>query len=192
MRNGCIVLVWMFNSCIVQVWMYSGCIVQVWMCNDCIVQVWMYNGCIVQVLVCDDCIVQVWMCNGSILLTPCSHVGHIFRATNPITWSAGNPVLRSNMRVAEVWLDRYKHYYYEAFSSAKVCLVCRLSLPIPLSLCLFLRSYVCLSVYLFLRLYVSLSVSPIICLSVYSSLILHPFLCLLLFLECLNSIITAL
>ena len=80
------------------------------MCNGCIVQVWMCNGCIV----------QVWMCNGSILLTPCSRVGHIFRPSNPITWSKGYYIIKNSMRVAEVWMDRYKHYFYEAFSSKKV------------------------------------------------------------------------
>ena len=87
----------------------------------------MCNGCIVQVWVCNGCIVQVWMCNGSILLTPCSHVGHIFRSSSPITWSKGYYVIRNSMRVAEVWMDRYKHYFYEAFSSKKVGFVCCLS-----------------------------------------------------------------
>ena len=90
------------------------------MCNGCIVQVRMCNGCIVQVWMCNGCIVQVWMCNGSILLTPCSRVGHIFRTSSPITWSKGYYVIKNSMRVAEVWMDRYKHYFYEAFSSKKV------------------------------------------------------------------------
>ena len=68
------------------------------------------------------------MCNGSILLIPCSHVGHIFRPKSPIKWSKDNPVVRNSMRVAEVWMDRYKLYYHEAASaSAKVGLSFRLS-----------------------------------------------------------------
>ncbi|KAH9507177.1 putative polypeptide N-acetylgalactosaminyltransferase 9 [Bulinus truncatus] len=55
---------------------------------------------------------KTWMCGGSLLLSLCSHVGHIFRNSNPnlkgIHMTYKNPV-----RVAEVWMDRFKHYFYE-------------------------------------------------------------------------------
>ena len=55
---------------------------------------------------------QVWMCGGSVVIAECSHVGHIFRTSNPIKWTQqlGN---RNYVRVAMVWMDEYKDYYFE-------------------------------------------------------------------------------
>ncbi|XP_070210462.1 polypeptide N-acetylgalactosaminyltransferase 5-like [Littorina saxatilis] len=55
---------------------------------------------------------KAWMCNGSVELIPCSHVGHIFRKSNPIKWT-GDIGNKNSVRVAEVWMDDYKNYYYE-------------------------------------------------------------------------------
>ncbi|XP_076438477.1 polypeptide N-acetylgalactosaminyltransferase 5-like [Babylonia areolata] len=55
---------------------------------------------------------KAWMCNGSVELIPCSHVGHIFRRSNPIKWT-GNIGNKNSVRVAEVWMDDYKNYFYE-------------------------------------------------------------------------------
>ncbi|XP_067668062.1 polypeptide N-acetylgalactosaminyltransferase 5-like [Haliotis asinina] len=58
---------------------------------------------------------KVWMCNGSVHLLPCSQVGHVFRNSNPVTWPNGQNVANVNSaRVAEVWMDDYKHYLYDA------------------------------------------------------------------------------
>ncbi|XP_070178654.1 polypeptide N-acetylgalactosaminyltransferase 5-like isoform X1 [Littorina saxatilis] len=63
---------------------------------------------------------KVWMCNGSIAWTPCSHVGHIFRKTNPIRWKQGlNPANRNSVRVATVWMDRFRNYFFEAAGKGK-------------------------------------------------------------------------
>ncbi|XP_067670021.1 polypeptide N-acetylgalactosaminyltransferase 5-like [Haliotis asinina] len=60
---------------------------------------------------------KTWMCNGTLELLPCSHVGHIFRRRNPVKWKeGGNPILTNSLRVAEVWLDEYKHLFYEQTS----------------------------------------------------------------------------
>ncbi|XP_067670023.1 polypeptide N-acetylgalactosaminyltransferase 5-like [Haliotis asinina] len=60
---------------------------------------------------------KVWMCNGTLELLPCSHVGHVFRMRNPVSWDgAGTPVVTNAMRVAEVWLDEYKYLFYEQTS----------------------------------------------------------------------------
>jgi polypeptide N-acetylgalactosaminyltransferase len=57
---------------------------------------------------------KVWMCGGELLCTPCSHVGHIFRKRSPYKWPSNVNVVRKNtVRLAEVWLDDYKKYYYE-------------------------------------------------------------------------------
>ena len=62
-------------------------------------------------------LIQIWMCGGSLEIHPCSHVGHIFRTTSPHKWDVPNgglhPVKRNAMRVAEVWLDEYRLFYYE-------------------------------------------------------------------------------
>ena len=54
------------------------------------------------------------MCGGTLENVPCSHVGHIFRKRTPYKWRTGVNVLKKNsIRLAEVWLDDYKKYYYE-------------------------------------------------------------------------------
>ncbi|KAK3607998.1 hypothetical protein CHS0354_009933 [Potamilus streckersoni] len=56
-----------------------------------------------------------WMCGGSLEIHPCSHVAHVFRSTSPYSWGKSFfEILRKNaVRVAEVWLDEYKDFYYE-------------------------------------------------------------------------------
>ncbi|VDN60240.1 unnamed protein product [Dracunculus medinensis] len=57
---------------------------------------------------------KIWMCGGTLEIVPCSHVGHIFRKRSPYKWRTGVNVLKRNsVRLAEVWLDDYKKYYYE-------------------------------------------------------------------------------
>ncbi|CAL4066204.1 unnamed protein product [Meganyctiphanes norvegica] len=59
---------------------------------------------------------KIWMCGGTLEIIPCSHVGHIFRSRMPYTW-AGHPnssaFRKNSIRLAEVWMDDYKKYYYE-------------------------------------------------------------------------------
>lgn len=57
---------------------------------------------------------RIWMCGGTLETTPCSHVGHIFRKRTPYKWRENVNVLqKNNIRLAEVWLDEYKQYYYD-------------------------------------------------------------------------------
>lgn len=57
---------------------------------------------------------KIWMCGGTLEIVPCSHVGHIFRKRSPYQWRTGVNVLKRNsIRLAEVWLDDYKQYYYQ-------------------------------------------------------------------------------
>ncbi|CAL1546038.1 unnamed protein product, partial [Lymnaea stagnalis] len=58
---------------------------------------------------------KAWMCGGSIVLATCSHVGHVFRKNNPYI-SDYSEVINNHFRVAEVWLDEYKHYFYEQWA----------------------------------------------------------------------------
>jgi len=56
---------------------------------------------------------KTWMCGGILEIIPCSHVGHIFRKRSPYKWRSNvNVVVRNSVRLAEVWLDEYKEYYY--------------------------------------------------------------------------------
>ncbi|MCP9258379.1 putative N-acetylgalactosaminyltransferase 9 [Dirofilaria immitis] len=59
---------------------------------------------------------RVWMCGGSIEFIPCSHVGHIFRAGHPynMTGPGSNMDVHgtNSKRLAEVWMDNYKRFYY--------------------------------------------------------------------------------
>jgi polypeptide N-acetylgalactosaminyltransferase len=60
---------------------------------------------------------RVWMCGGILEIIPCSHVGHIFRKRSPYKWKTGvNVVKKNTIRLAEVWMDDYKKYYYERFN----------------------------------------------------------------------------
>lgn len=57
---------------------------------------------------------KTWMCGGTLEIIPCSHVGHVFRSRSPYKWRTGVNVLRRNsVRLAEVWMDDYKRYYYD-------------------------------------------------------------------------------
>lgn len=57
---------------------------------------------------------KTWMCGGTLLIIPCSRVAHIFRKSQPYKFPKGNmkTFLKNNIRVAEVWLDKYKRAFY--------------------------------------------------------------------------------
>ena len=63
------------------------------------------------------------MCGGTLEIVVCSHVGHIFRSRSPYKWRTGENVLKKNtVRLAEVWMDDYKQYYFERFNNDLVCI----------------------------------------------------------------------
>lgn len=62
------------------------------------------------------------MCGGKLESIPCSHVEHIFRKKSLYSWGTGTNVLRkTSVRLAEVWVDDYKQYYYEKIKYNLVC-----------------------------------------------------------------------
>ena len=48
------------------------------------------------------------------MIATCSHVGHVFRKSTPYTFPGGTSkiVNHNNARLAEVWLDEWKEFYF--------------------------------------------------------------------------------
>ncbi|GAB6033349.1 hypothetical protein CHUAL_013116 [Chamberlinius hualienensis] len=64
---------------------------------------------------------NIWMCGGTLELITCSHVGHVFRRTTPYSFPGGTSrvVNHNNARLAEVWLDDWKNFYYAISPGAR-------------------------------------------------------------------------
>ena len=61
---------------------------------------------------------RIWRCGGSLMVVPCSHIGHVYRSVTPhsipgsIHEKRDRPTINT-ARFAEVWLDDYKNFYYQ-------------------------------------------------------------------------------
>ncbi|KAG8227664.1 hypothetical protein J437_LFUL006974 [Ladona fulva] len=66
------------------------------------------------VLFANQLMIDVWMCGGRLEISTCSHVGHVFRKSTPYSFPGGTSkiVNHNNARLAEVWLDEWKEFYY--------------------------------------------------------------------------------
>ena len=55
------------------------------------------------------------MGGGSLLIVTCSHVGHVFRKATPYTFPGGTGriINHNNARLAEVWMDEWREFYYK-------------------------------------------------------------------------------
>jgi len=63
---------------------------------------------------------RVWMCGGSMEISPCSHIGHIYREFDRFGVdsqiehrSVGKTLDRNDARVAEVWMGDFKQLFYK-------------------------------------------------------------------------------
>jgi len=63
---------------------------------------------------------RVWMCGGTLLIVPCSHVGHVFRKKTPYKYPDGlqKTVNRNTRRLIDVWTDEYVNYFHATILSA--------------------------------------------------------------------------
>jgi len=57
------------------------------------------------------------MCGGNLKIAPCSRVGHVFRKTTPYSFPGGTShiVDKNNGRLAAVWLDQWRSFYFAMF-----------------------------------------------------------------------------
>jgi len=65
---------------------------------------------------------KTWLCGGQAEYIPCSHVGHIYRGKHPYKWYKPGPDRAFTVnarRLAEVWLDEYKKFFYAIAPDSK-------------------------------------------------------------------------
>ena len=64
---------------------------------------------------------RVWQCGGKLEILTCSRVGHVFRRATPYSFPGGASATLdwNSARVAEVWMDRWKNFFYEMNPEAR-------------------------------------------------------------------------
>ena len=66
---------------------------------------------------------QIWQCGGSLEIVTCSHVGHVFRKATPYSFpgGTGQVINKNNRRLAEVWMDDFKDFFYIISPGTELC-----------------------------------------------------------------------
>ncbi|XP_021574013.1 probable polypeptide N-acetylgalactosaminyltransferase 8 [Carlito syrichta] len=59
---------------------------------------------------------RVWQCGGRIEILPCSRIAHVERHHKPYALDLSPALRRNALRVAEIWMDEYKHMVYLAWN----------------------------------------------------------------------------
>ncbi|XP_006862828.1 PREDICTED: probable polypeptide N-acetylgalactosaminyltransferase 8 [Chrysochloris asiatica] len=59
---------------------------------------------------------RVWQCGGKIEVLPCSRIAHLERHHKPYALDLSIALKRNALRVAEIWMDEYKHMVYLAWN----------------------------------------------------------------------------
>ncbi|XP_038044634.1 polypeptide N-acetylgalactosaminyltransferase 11-like isoform X2 [Patiria miniata] len=63
---------------------------------------------------------RIWQCGGTLEIVPCSRVGHVFRKRRPYGSPSGqDTTLHNALRVAHVWMDDYKEYFFQTNKLAR-------------------------------------------------------------------------
>lgn len=60
--------------------------------------------------------IRVWTCGGSVVVSPCSRVGHVFRTRRP--YKGKEKIIDTNLynsvRTAKVWMDNYQERFFNS------------------------------------------------------------------------------
>ncbi|KAH7726420.1 GLY-8 protein [Aphelenchoides avenae] len=59
--------------------------------------------------------IRMWLCGGSVVVAPCSRVGHVFRTRRPYVGKPGvDTSVYNALRTVKVWFDDYEKYFFQA------------------------------------------------------------------------------
>uniref|UniRef100_A0A674NYV8 Polypeptide N-acetylgalactosaminyltransferase n=1 Tax=Takifugu rubripes TaxID=31033 RepID=A0A674NYV8_TAKRU len=86
---------------------------------------------------------RIWQCGGSLEIVTCSHVGHVFRKATPYSFpgGTGQVINKNNRRLAEVWMDDFKDFFYIISPGTEISVWLRIRLSMWVNILNFSWSY---------------------------------------------------